>query len=383
MKIAHVTDFYLPRLGGIEVHVHDLAQRQRAAGHDVHILTSSPRTGPGPDEAGVVRIGTPLRWQNALNPYAAVLIHRALRGSDYDVVHAHGGVWSSTAFAGAMSAAELGIPAVVTWHSLLDWARPLYRLVDLGVGYTTRPVNWTAVSECASRPLLSLLPPGMNVGILPNAVDAADWLATPRARDGNGIHVVAVMRLAPRKRPIQLLRMLRAARRHVPAGVDIRTTIIGEGPERAAMEKFLRRNGMGGTVALPGRLSRAEIREVYRGADVFVAPATLESFGIAALEARCAGLPVVAMRASGIADFIADGVDGLLVDTDEEMTGALLRLAADAALRGEITGHNRRVTPAYGWADALATTEKAYTVAAELARARRDDVSFWRVLRTA
>jgi glycosyltransferase involved in cell wall biosynthesis len=43
MRIAHVTDFYLPRLGGIEMHVRDLAMRQQAAGHEVEVITSSPR----------------------------------------------------------------------------------------------------------------------------------------------------------------------------------------------------------------------------------------------------------------------------------------------------------------------------------------------------
>ena len=50
---------------------------------------------------------------------------------------------------------------------------------------------------------------------------------------------------------------------------------------------------------LAGRVDRAELTEIYRRADLFLAPAYLESFGIAALEARCAGLPVVAMRAPG------------------------------------------------------------------------------------
>ena len=46
MRIAHVTDFYLPRLGGIELHVSDLSDRQRAAGHEVEVLTSFSRVRP-------------------------------------------------------------------------------------------------------------------------------------------------------------------------------------------------------------------------------------------------------------------------------------------------------------------------------------------------
>jgi glycosyltransferase involved in cell wall biosynthesis len=383
VKIAHVTDFYLPRLGGIEVHVHDLAQRQRAAGHAVDIITSSPAAKGEADEPGVIRIGTGLGWKHPLNPRAALVVHDVLRDSDYDVVHAHGAIWSSTAFAGALSAVESGIPVVLTWHSLLGWVAPLYRGMDACIHFTPRGIHWTAVSESAAKPLNSMLPSGTKVGILANAVDVEDWCVTPVEGNPNEMHVVAVMRLAPRKRPIHLLKTLRAVQGALPEGVRMRATVIGEGPERGAMEKFLHRHGMQAQVTLPGRLTRAEIREIYRRADVFVAPAKLESFGIAALEARCAGIPVVAMRASGIADFVEDGVDGLLVESDAAMATALVRLATDPGLRTAIAAHNRAVAPPFGWADALATTEKAYTRAAELAGRRRSDVPFWRVLRTA
>jgi glycosyltransferase involved in cell wall biosynthesis len=382
VKIAHVTDFYLPRLGGIEVHVHDLSARQRAAGHTVDIITSSPPDPAGvTDEPHVHRIGQGLRWRHPLNPAAAVRVHDVLRDSDYDVVHAHGGVWSSLSFAGALSAVDSGIPAVLTWHSLLDWATPLYRLVDWTIDYTTRPIHWTAVSASATRPLYPLLPAGTEVGVVPNAVDVQDWRMEPVCRDPREVHVVAVMRLAPRKRPLHLLKMLRRVRERLPADIRMRTTIIGEGPERPTLERFLRRHRMQPEVTLTGRLTRERIRETYRTADVFVAPATLESFGIAALEARCAGLPVVAMRASGIADFVTDGVDGLLADSDQDMVEALFRLSTDAGLRTVIAGHNRDVPPPFGWPEALETTEKAYARAAELAGVRRSQPSFYRVLR--
>ena len=53
----------------------------------------------------------------------------------------------------------------------------------------------------------------------------------------------------------------------------------------------------------------------------------LESFGLAALEARTVGIPVVARRRTGIADFVVDGRDGWLCDSDAEMVDALVRLA--------------------------------------------------------
>jgi glycosyltransferase involved in cell wall biosynthesis len=123
---------------------------------------------------------------------------------------------------------------------------------------------------------------------------------------------------------------------------------------------------MSGWVELTGRLTRDEIREVYRRADVFVAPANLESFGIAALEARSAGLPVVAKANSGIREFVSSETEGLLAATDAELAGALVRLCRDAGLRNRIAEHNRTVPPSVTWDDVLVRTDAIYAQAARL-----------------
>ena len=66
-------------------------------------------------------------------------------------------------------------------------------------------------------------------------------------------------------------------------------------------------------------------------ADVFVAPALLESFGIAALEAQAAALPVVGRSGNGLSDFIADGEGGVLVDSDRQMATVLAGMATTEA----------------------------------------------------
>ena len=149
--------------------------------------------------------------------------------------------------------------------------------------------------------------------MLPNGVEPADWTVVPVVRDPARGLVVSVMRLESRKRPLALMRAVRRAPAELPAGVRLRVVLVGEGPMRGGCERAVRRYGLGDCVELAGRMDRAGIRELYRRGDVYVAPATMESFGIAALEARCAGLPVVARRRTGIADFIDDGVEGRLV----------------------------------------------------------------------
>ena len=123
---------------------------------------------------------------------------------------------------------------------------------------------------------------------------------------------------------------------------------------------------MTGSVTLAGRLDRGAVRELLRGAHVFVAPADLESFGIAALEARCAGLPVVAKASGGVREFVRDEVEGLLCDTDEDMVQALVRLGAEPDPAPGIADHNRTAGRARSTGRCvLESTEAAYAQATE------------------
>ena len=108
--------------------------------------------------------------------------------------------------------------------------------------------------------------------------------------------------------------------------------------------------------------------EIYRGADVYLAPARLESFGIAAIEARAAGLPVVARSDSGVREFVRDGVEGLLVDDDDEMIEAIVRLVVDPVLRQRISQHNRTVPPLQDWAHVVARAGEEYRRATAILR---------------
>ncbi len=362
VRIAHVTDFYLPRLGGIEMHVSDLAARQHALGHDVTVVTSSPGEG-SVDAAGgpaVVRVTEAFRRPRAIHPRAPFAGVGVLLRGDYDVVHVHVGVGSPLGFWAALRCARAGIPTVITVHSLWAWAYPIFRFLNLLGGYSRQPIRWTAVSEAAAGQVRRVIRTGPAVTVLPNGIDPERWDVAPAAREPDEIVIVGVMRLAVRKRPKQLLAMLRAARRAVPAQVVLRAVIVGEGPTRPALERYLRRHAMTDWVSLPGRQTREQIRELYRRADVFVAPADLESFGIAALEARCAGVPVIAKSGNGIAEFVRDGKDGLLVSDDQAMTAALVRICTQPLLRRALAGHAEARTSPVSWSSTLELTDAAY-----------------------
>ena len=374
MRIAHVTDFYLPRLGGIEMHVSDLAARQHAQGHDVVVITSSPSEGraesPGP---AVVRVTEAFRNPRAIHPLALGAGTRAVLAYDPDVVHVHAGTATPLAFWVTLQCARRGIPVVITIHSLWAWAHPIFWLLDRVARFSWRPIRWTAVSAVAASQVQRVVGARGTVTVLPNGIDPERWDVEPADREPDEVVLVGVMRLAVRKRPKHLLAMLRATRAAVPAHIRLRAVIVGEGPARPALERYLDRHGMADWVSLPGRQSRHEIRELYRRADVFVAPADLESFGIAALEARCAGVPVVAKSGNGIAEFVRDGKDGLLVADDTAMTAALVRLCTQPLLRRALAGHAEARTSPVSWSSTLGRTTDAYVEAAQLAGRSLED----------
>jgi glycosyltransferase involved in cell wall biosynthesis len=367
VKVVHVTDFYLPRLGGIEMHVSDLAQRQVDRGHEVAVLTASPSAGhvDGTDDVRVVRLTDRLPPRPSVwHPAAMFVGAAALRRERPDVAHIHVGVGTPLGFWAARSAVRAGIPTLVTVHSMWSQVRYVFRMLDLPGGWSRLPIQWSAVSDAAAGPVRRMLPPEREVALLGNGIDAERWTTSRGLPAEDRVLFVSTMRLAARKRPLALLDMLQRARAQVPEAVRLELDVLGDGPLRPKVESYVAEHGMGEWVRLSGRLTRDQIHERYASADVFLAPADLESFGIAALEARCAGLPVVAKRHSGIAEFVRHGEHGLLAGSDDEMVDHLVALATDAGLRKDLSGTGG--TAPSEWSNVLDRTHELYDAAGRL-----------------
>lgn len=374
MRIVHVSDCYAPRTGGIESQVGDLAARQAEQGHDVHVLTAT--LGTAGERGGVVdvehgvavhRLGARLPFDLPVNPAAGPrLLRGAFEDLRPDVVHVHAGVLSPFAFDGARLAVDAGLPTVITWHCMLDGTVPALRGAVRRTRWADAPVALSAVSAAAAARVHEVF--GAPVSVVPNGLDLDAWApaaddAGPAEVDGTPLRLVSTMRLAPRKRAVPLVELVGAAARRLPRG-RLHLSVIGSGPALGRVRSAVSAQGLDDVVDLRGRLTRPQVRAAYAHADVFLAPAELEAFGIAALEARTAGLAIVARRGTGIAEFVADGVDGLLVADDAEMTEAVVHLAKDERLLAGIRAHNRAVRPAFGWDDVLGAAD------AEYARAR-------------
>jgi len=360
LRVALVADHYAPHLGGIESHVQALAQHLGERGHHVQVIT----TYPGPellDSVNVRRVRVPLVpvWNIAYTPAGIRKLETLFVTERFDVVHSHHSVFSPAAACAAFVSQRLGLRTVCTFHSVLRGYTPALSLIDRWSGWSRWPVTYSAVSSSVAADVRRLVP-GRTVPILANGVDAAYWRVTPSPRSADRIRIVSTMRLAPRKRPRALIDMIAALRQALPAGIAIDVSIIGDGPERSAIEKRVSALGLSDIITMTGRLSRVQVRDAYANADLFVLPTIEESFGLAALEARCAGLPVVALRASGTAGFIRHGTEGLLAEDDSGLIHAMARLATDDDVLQSIAAHNRNTPAPFQWADVLADHERVY-----------------------
>lgn len=375
MRVAIVTDCFLPRLGGIEVQTSELARRLSQAGHEVEVFTLTPGSEEIDVPYPVHRFPpyAPLPGNLLVNPFAGRTLRQRLRRGGFDVVHSQFGVLSPFSFESVRLALETGVPVAMTWHSMVGHVSAPLKALGWVDSWGGRGAALSAVSRVAADGIERASRRGVKVAVLPNGLDLEQWWAghdpaqaaavlergAARAASGT-VRVVSAMRLAPRKRPLALLEEIRRARR-LARGVDLRLELIGDGQLRHRVARSVAEHGDGGWVSLPGRLSRDELRRSYADADLYVSPVKLEAFGIAALEARCCGLPVIGHRGSGIGEFVDDGLGGVLASGDTGIAAAVARLASDATEREAMRRHNLTVAPArLDWPQVIGTTLAEY-----------------------
>jgi glycosyltransferase involved in cell wall biosynthesis len=349
LKIALVCDWYHPRVGGIELHLQDLAARLTAAGNEVVVITPTPGDAIV-DGISVDRISAPRapKFEFLYTPGGIRAIGDAFERHKIDVAHCHVSIVSPAALGGAAQAVRRRIPTVLTFHSVVPRTKLLAHAARLGLGTASWPARFTAVSERVARDVRPIAG-AREMTVLPNGIDVGAWVCEPARRDETTVNLISVMRLNPKKRPLKLVDLMRALEARLAPERRTHLTVVGDGPERTRMERAISRYGLADRVTLAGRRSRDEIRALLAASDVFVLPTVRESFGIAALEARCAGVPIVAMRASGVAELIEHGREGLLARSDVELVDCVAALIANPDGRRAVAAYNRSTTPPFDW----------------------------------
>jgi len=325
---VHVADSFAPDVGGIERQVETLVRHQMAQGHDVTVITAVAESAELDGELDVARSAKG-RWLTVAFPWRnRRMVANVLDGRPIDVVHAHFTVISPMAIYVTRAAGRRGIPVAATVHSLWWQVAAATRISTLPFGWGRMRAAWSGVSSVAAGHVRRTLRSVQQVSVVPNLVDAQWWRAgMPQQREASDtIRMVLVGRLKKRKHVDEFIDVLAQVRQRVPGGTKVSVNIVGEGPRRADLQQQIDTLGLTDWVSLLGHRDSAGVRELHHRSELFIASSRQESFGIAAFEARAAGLPVIGYRGNGLADYIANGSDGILVTDREEMVQALVAL---------------------------------------------------------
>jgi len=105
--------------------------------------------------------------------------------------------------------------------------------------------------------------------------------------------------------------------------------IVGDGPERKALESFFEDEGLMGRTIFTGYIPHKEIKDYYKAADLFVFASLTETQGLVVLEALASGTPVVAIAYKGIANVLVNGEGALTTGIDEEEFYQAIKIALE------------------------------------------------------
>ena len=275
-----------------------------------------------------------------------------------DVLHVH---YAVPLAAGAVLAAELVDPKrapaiVVTLHGSDITGAPGLSLARTTAWALERADRLTV----PSRALAASVPVARPVRVVPNFVAPSPH--PPASLEAE--EIVHVSNLRPVKRPLDLVAIL-ARLEHDRA----RLSVVGDGPEGEALRRAVDEAGLVDRVRLHGM--RSDVGAVLREGSVFVLPSASESFGLAALEAMAAGLPVVATTAGGLPEVVRDGTDGFLheVGDVDAMARSVDRLLASEPLRRRMGAAARRRAARFSEGPVVAAYREVYREALGVARA--------------
>ncbi|HEY9633779.1 MAG TPA: glycosyltransferase family 1 protein [Coleofasciculaceae cyanobacterium] len=139
---------------------------------------------------------------------------------------------------------------------------------------------------------------------------------------------------------------------------DARLALVGDGPNRSALEKHF----AGTPTHFVGYLTGKELGSAFASADAFVFPSRTETLGLVLLEAMAAGCPVVAARSGGIPDIVTDGVNGYLFDPADEngAIAATVRLLEQQQERETLRQNARAEAERWSWASATRQLQNYY-----------------------
>ena len=329
-------------LGGMQNHTLELTKALDGLGLLQTVVTtrvpSSPRLQGLGRRAEVRRLGIPIRrFRQLYSVPAARLVPKLARAAD--LIHVHLGEDLAVLPLGVLASRAGGVPLVVTVHcslahtlSAVDARTAALKLVGGAIERRcTRSAGAViAITARLARILeaggvaparIHTIPPGIDRSLFTGPwEDPLPEIDRPR--------VVFIGRLVPGKGADVLLDAV--AHMTVPAEI----VIVGDGPERGALERKAAKGLAAGRINFTGFMPHDRVPAVLDNADVLVLPSRYEELGSILIEAIQVGAPIVATRIGGIPDLIDDGRSGLLVPPGDPraLACALDRVLAEAGL---------------------------------------------------
>ena len=380
MRIAVISESFLPTISGVTTSVCKVLEHLAATGHEAMVIA--------PYGAPAEYAGFPVHTVSAVNyrqfpvGIPSPQVQKLLADFRPDVLHA-----ASPFLLGAQgisAANRLDIPSVAIFQTdVAGYARrnhlgPATALAWRFVKWVHEGATRTLVPSSSSMaallrlgvPRLAMWTRGVDLGgFHPNlkndpAVAALREQIAPAIKGApRDVIVGYVGRMAPEKQ-VERLRALRG----LPG---IRLALVGDGPSVPSIDRAL----AGMPVTWLGRLSGRELAVAYASFDVFVHAGTEETFGQTIQEAHAAGLPVVAPRAGGPIDLVAHGENGYLFrpDDDRDLRHWVSQLVRNAPLRARMGEAGRRAVLGRSWPTVCADLVDYYEQAIDERRAVRAD----------
>ncbi|HKD58927.1 MAG TPA: N-acetyl-alpha-D-glucosaminyl L-malate synthase BshA [Terracidiphilus sp.] len=330
-----------PTYGGSGVVATELGIELAAAGHEVHFISySQPFRLSGRDD-GIFYHEVPVSSYPLFEfpPYDLALASRMAEVAEFcnlDLLHVHYAIpHSVSALLARQMLAARGrkLPFVTTLHgtditlvgldrSYLPITRYSIQESD-GVTSISRYLKEKTIADFdISRPI-EVIPNFVNCDVYtPIAEDELRERARSKFAGPGEAILIHLSNFRPVKRVVDVVKVFAHVVREVPAQL----ILVGDGPDRSAAEWLAHDLKINDRVHFLGKQDR--VNELLPLADLMILPSSMESFGLAALEAMACKVPAIATRVGGVPELVEDGVNGLLfpVGKVDEMAAGVISL---------------------------------------------------------
>lgn len=346
MRIGMIADVYKPHISGITNYISLNKQFLEKLGHDVFVFTFGEKDYTD-NETNIIRSpGLPLMDTGYfIGMRYSTQAHRLL--NTMDIAHVHHPFLSGSL--ALRYCRPRNIPIIFTNHTRYDLYTQAYLPnVPEVVGETAlqaylptfcRFCSLTIAPSAGMRNVLLRLGVDSPIDVVPNGIDLHRFQIPiqPLERsilgfEPQNVVLVYVGRLSPEKNLSFLLQAFNGA---IQAYNHIRLLLIGDGPEREALQELVNSYGMERYVRFTGLLGYEEVPRYLAMADAFVTASVTEVHPLSVIEAMAAGLPVLGIQSPGVGDTIEDGETGLLAAQEDLaiFTAKMVRMVIDVENR--------------------------------------------------